>query len=141
MNTLYRKYTHQDAKALVLLMAQLGYDHSEESLSANVSAVRAQGGEVLVAELAGNVLGCVSAIIDARLAEGVKGEIVSLVVSEEARGQGLGKGLILEAEKWLSGKVSVIRVRANALRERSRVFYEALGYRKEKTQAVLIKNV
>lgn len=139
MNTIYRKYTHQDAQALVMLMAQLGYDHSEESLSANISAVREQGGEVFVAEVAGNVRGCVSAIIDVRLAEGIKGEIVSLVVSEEARGQGLGKGLILEAEKWLSGKVSVIRVRANALREQSHLFYESLGYSKEKTQAVLLK--
>ncbi|MDQ7730745.1 GNAT family N-acetyltransferase [Halomonas sp. SpR8] len=92
-------------------MAQLGYDHSEESLSANISAVREQGGEVFVAEVAGSVRGCVSAIIDVHLAEGVKGEIVSLVVSEAARGQGLGKGLVLEAEKWLSGKVSAIRLR------------------------------
>ncbi|OAZ98693.1 GNAT family N-acetyltransferase [Halomonas sp. G11] len=139
MNKIYRKYTHQDAQALVLLMAQLGYDHSEESLSANISAVREQSGEVFVAEVAGNVRGCVSAIIDVRLAEGVKGEIVSLVVSEEARGQGLGKGLVLEAEKWLSGKVSVIRVRANARREQSHLFYESLGYSKDKTQAVLMK--
>lgn len=139
MNKIYRKYTHQDAQALVLLMAQLGYDHSEKSLSANISAVREQGGEVLVAEVAGKVLGCVSAIIDARLAEGIKGEIVSLVVSKDARGQGLGKGLVLEAEKWLSGNVSVVRVRANALREQSHLFYESLGYRKVKTQAVLIK--
>jgi len=139
MKTIYRKYTHQDTQALVLLMAQLGYDHSETTLSSNVSAVRKQGGEVFVAEVAGNILGCVSAIVDVRLAEGIKGEIVSLVVSEEARGQGLGKGLILEAEKWLSGKVSVIRVRANALREQSHRFYESLGYRKEKAQAVLIK--
>lgn len=139
MNTIYRKYTHQDAQALVMLMAQLGYEHSKESLSANISAVREQGGEVFVAEVSGNVLGCVSAILDVRVAEGIKGEIVSLVVSEEARGLGLGKGLVLEAEKWLSGKVSVIRVRANALREQSHLFYESLGYIKDKTQAVLLK--
>lgn len=139
MKTIFRKYTHQDTQALVLLMAQLGYDHSETTLSSNVSAVRKQGGEVFVAEVAGNILGCVSAIVDVRLAEGIKGEIVSLVVSEDARGHGLGKGLVFEAEKWLSGKVSVIRVRANALREQSHLFYESLGYSKEKAQAVLIK--
>lgn len=139
MKIVYRKYTHRDIQALVLLMAQLGYEHSEETLSSNIRAVREWGGEVFVADVSGNVFGCVSVIVDARLAEGIKGEIVSLVVSEEARGQGLGKGLILEAEKWLSGKVSVIRVRANALRGQSHRFYESLGYRKEKTQAVLIK--
>lgn len=141
MNTIYRKYTHQDIQALIPLMAQLGYDHSEQALSNNVSAVRKQGGEVFVAEVSGNVLGCVSALIDVRLAEGVKGEVVSLVVSEDARGRGIGKGLVLEAEQWLAGKVSVIRVRANALREQAHLFYESLGYRKEKTQAILIKKV
>ncbi|MDQ7732545.1 GNAT family N-acetyltransferase [Halomonas sp. SpR1] len=139
MKTIYRKYTHKDVQALIPLMAQLGYDHSEEALSSNVSAVRKQGGEVFVAEVFGNVLGCVSAIVDVRLAEGVKGEIVSLVVSKDVRGQGLGKGLVLEAEKWLSGNVDVIRVRANALREQSHLFYESLGYSKDKTQAVLLK--
>ena len=141
MNTIYRKYTHQDTQALIPLMAQLGYALSEQALSNNLSAVRQQGGEVLVAEVAGNVLGCVSAIIDVRLAEGVKGEIVSLVVSEDARGQGIGKGLVLEAEQWLTGKVTVIRVRANALREQAHLFYESLDYHKEKTQAILIKKV
>lgn len=96
---------------------------------------------MFVAEVAGEVLGCVSAIIDARLAEGLKGEIVSLVVSEEARGKGLGKGLIREAENWLSGNVSIIRVRANALRERSHLVYESLGYRKEKSQVILLKRL
>ncbi|WP_386082709.1 GNAT family N-acetyltransferase [Vreelandella sp. F11] len=139
MNTIYRKYTHQDTQALIPLMAQLGYDLSGEVLVSSVSAVRKQGGEVFVAEVSGNVLGCVSAIFDVRLAEGVKGEIVSLVVSKNARGQGLGKGLVLEAEKWLSGKVDVIRVRANALRGQSHLFYESLGYRKDKAQVVLLK--
>ena len=141
MQIIYRAYTDRDAPALVRLMAQLGYEHSETTLANNVRAVRLQGGEVFVAEVAGSVLGCVSAILDVRLAEGVKGEIVSLVVSEDARGQGLGKGLMREAEAWLSGNVSAIRVRANVLREASHRFYASLGYRQEKAQAVLIKMV
>ena len=141
MKIIYRAYTDLDAPALVRLMAQLGYEHSETTLASNVRAVRQQGGEVFVAEMAGNVLGCVSAIIDVRLAEGVKGEIVSLVVSEEARGHGIGKGLVLEAQQWLAGKVTVLRVRVNALREQSHLFYESLGYRKDKTQVVLTKRI
>ena len=141
MKIIYRAYTDLDAPALVRLMAQLGYEHSETTLASNVRAVRQQGGEVFVAEVAGNVLGCVSAIIDVRLAEGVKGEIVSLVVSEEARGHGIGKGLVLEAQQWLAGKVTVLRVRVNALREQSHLFYESLGYRKDKTQVVLTKRI
>ncbi|NYS61246.1 hypothetical protein [Vreelandella salicampi] len=83
MNPTYRKYKPEDLQTLVLLMAQLGYDHSEKTLLDNIVALREKGGEVFVAEVAGTVRGCVSAIIDVRLAEGVKGEIVSLVVSED----------------------------------------------------------
>jgi len=140
-NPNYRKYSENDTKALIQLMGQLGYSHSEKTILKNVSSVRKMGGEVFVAEVSGKVLGCVSAIIDARLAEGENGEIVSLVVSEASRGHGLGKGLTLEAEKWLSERVSSIRVRANSLREEAHLFYESLGFKKAKTQAILVKNV
>lgn len=79
MNPTYRKYRPEDLQTLILLMAQLGYDHSEKTLLDNIVAVREKGGEVFVAKVAGKVRGCVSDIIDVRLAEGVKGEIVSLV--------------------------------------------------------------
>lgn len=38
-------------------------------------------------------------------------------------------------------KSQCYQMRANALREQSHLFYESLGDRKEKTQAVLIKRV
>jgi len=70
MNPTYRKCNHKDIQPLLLLMAQLGYDHSEATLFENIGAVRERGGEVFVVEFSGKVHGCVSAIIDARLAEG-----------------------------------------------------------------------
>lgn len=141
MNPIYRKYNQSDAEGLILLMSQLGYNHSKETISNNVCSVREMGGEIFVAEVSGEIHGCVSAIIDVRLAEGKNGEIVSLVVSEESRGQGLGKALTLEAENWLSERVSNIRVRANSLREQAHLFYASLGYKKVKTQAIFVKNI
>jgi len=50
-------------------------------------------------------------------------EIVSLVVSESARGQGIGKALVLAAESWANTRVNKIRVRANSTREEAHDFY------------------
>ncbi|MBN0986691.1 hypothetical protein [Amphritea pacifica] len=68
------------------LMKQLGYDHTMDSLAANVRRVKTCEGEVFVAEVNGKVVGVISAIMDVRLAEGVSGEIVSLVVSDQIKG-------------------------------------------------------
>lgn len=103
--------------------------------------MRAQGGEVLVAELGGVVVGCINAIIDIRLAEGKSGEIVSLVVSEGHRGMGIGKALVKTAESWLSSRCDNIRVRANAIRRDAHEFYRSLGYQEIKSQKVFTKNV
>ena len=122
-------------------MGLLGYEHSSDSINQNIIAVRKAGGEVFVAELSGEVCGCVSAILDIRLAEGIKGEIVSLVVNKKSRGTGIGKGLVNEAEKWLSDKAPQIRVRANTIRKSAHEFYKLMGYSFLKSQTVLRKSL
>jgi len=141
MNPVYRKFKESDIKNTVELMAQLGYEHTEESLAHNIEAVRSAGGEIFVAELSGLVCGCVSAILDIRLAAGVNGEIVSLVVDESSRGKGIGKGLVISAEEWLKKRTPNIYIRANVIREEAHLFYKELGYSLSKTQAVFKKNV
>lgn len=44
--------------------------------------IRRVGGDIWVAEKEGKAIGCVQAHIDIRLAEGMVGEVVSLVVSQ-----------------------------------------------------------
>jgi aminoglycoside 3-N-acetyltransferase len=84
---------------------------------------------------------CVGAIIDARLAAGISGEIVSLVVSEQHRGSGIGRGLVEFAESWLTQRVVKIRVRANSLRSEAHEFYIRRGYQESKTQKIFEKYV
>ncbi len=141
MKAIYRKYEEHDVKDLNVLMGQLGYKHSETSLSENVAAVRKTGGEIFVVEISGKVSGCVCAILDVRLASGVKGEIVSLVVLESKRGCGLGRGLVSTAEAWLKERVKDVRIRANINRLEAHEFYKSLGYSLSKTQRVFSKNV
>lgn len=139
MNLTIRTFEVNDLPALLPLMEQLGYSHTEHSLLSNIEALRNSRGEVFVAERNNKVLGCVGAIIDTRLAEGTQGEIVSLVVLEEMRGFGLGKGLVNAAEAWLFQYADTVRVRANEIRADARQFYLGMGYEVSKIQVVLTK--
>lgn len=135
----YRAATASDAPALVRLMEELGYSHTEESVSTNLQRVEENGGSVFVAVRDGSIVGCVCAIIDVRLAAGECGEIVSLIVSGDHRQKGVGKGLIRHAEQWLSRRTRNIRVRANVKRSDAHAFYEGLGYKEEKSQKLFRK--
>ena len=139
MEPIYRTYQETDLLALIPLMKQLGYSLSEAELEGNIKALHKSHGEVFVAEYNGSVVGCICAIIDTRLAEGVQGEIVSLVVGKQARGKGVGKGLVATAEGWLMTQVKIIRIRANQLRQEAHQFYQSLGYKITKHQSILSK--
>lgn len=136
-----RKYKKSDTDEMKNLMNQLGYSIKRKQLSENISVIRKNGGEIIVADNGEKVIGCVCVLIDARLAEGVYAEIVSLVVSEKQRGKGIGKNLIKKAEKWAAHRVEKIRVRANEVRIGALLFYKTLGYTEVKTQKILTKMV
>jgi N-acetylglutamate synthase-like GNAT family acetyltransferase len=142
MPIIFRKAINEDIKALRDLLKALGYDVDESTLSHRIDAIRNQGGEVLVASKNGRTVGCVNTIIDIRLAEGLTGELVSLVVSVEYRGEGIGKGLVSKAESWLKAKgCNTIRVRANAVRKEAHRFYLKLGFKEIKTQKIFAKTM
>lgn len=140
-NIHYRTSRATDIDDLAGLMLQLGYTLDRGELSTNIRAITKSGGEVIVAESDGSVVGCITVLIDARLAEGIYAEIVSLVVSESSRGHGIGKQLVQRAEAWASGRVAKIRVRANEVRDSAHSFYRSLGYLEVKTQKVFRKGI
>jgi len=141
MNIIYRKFKEIDQVNLVSLMSELGYDVDRNTLRGRIDSLRAHGGEVIVAETEGEVIGCINPIIDIRLAEGKAGEIVSLIVSKEHRGLGIGKALVKSAESWLGSRCDIIRVRANTIRDDAHDFYKILGYQEVKSQKVFTKDV
>ncbi|WP_163336963.1 GNAT family N-acetyltransferase [Desulfopila sp. IMCC35008] len=131
----------QDLVELRSLMTELGYERKERELSTTVREIRQRGGEVFVAVKEDHVIGCVCALLDLRLAAGTYGEIVSLVVTEEFRGAGVGRVLVTHAESWLGERVGKIRVRANTRRKEAHGFYRSLGYEESKSQKIFIKQV
>ncbi len=108
-------------------------------LSSNVEIIYKNSGEIFIAEKNGVVIGSICVVIDARLAEGVYAEIVSLIVSETERGQGVGKKLINVSEEWARKRVNKIRVRANETRSSAHTFYENQGFKEVKIQKIFIK--
>ena len=136
-----RKLSQDDIKIVQQLMHELGYPLDEKELLFNVNMINQRNGIILVAELDGKVVGCLSAVINVSLAEGMFGEIVSLVVSKKYRGLGIGKSLVIQAEDWLKPKVGKIRIRANTIRLKAHKFYKLLGYKEVKTQKSFIKFV
>ncbi|MBB3140018.1 GNAT family N-acetyltransferase [Halomonas organivorans] len=141
MTIRFRQATKADAEALAGLMGQLGYAHGPDGVSDNLAAMVARGDAVIVAEGERGIVGCVSAILDVRLAEGRCGEIVSLVVTQTSRGAGLGAELVAAAEAWLRPRTDRIRVRANVTREAAHAFYRRQGYRLDKRQCLLVKSL
>ena len=102
MDIKYRNFNESDSKFIKSLMYELGYSVSEKELISNIHEILYRGGAIFIAEVDSRVVGCVCSVIDARVAEGIYGELVSLVVSEKFRGSGVGKGLVRIGEKWIT---------------------------------------
>lgn len=134
-----RQYDPSDLKMVRHLMHELGYPMDENDLLFNLDLIQKREGIILVAVVDGNTVGCISVLINAGLAEGLFGEITSLVVLKEFRGFGIGKKLIEHAENWLQPKVKKIRIRANSIRLDAHRFYKSLGYKEIKTQISFLK--
>lgn len=136
-----RQVDEDDIEAVQRLMHELGYPLKEEELRCNIHVIHKRGGVVWIAEVEGAVAGCLTAVINAGLAEGMYGEVVSLVVSREMRGSGIGRRLIEHAEDWLKPQVKKVRIRANAIRLEAHGFYTAMGYLEIKKQISFLKSI
>lgn len=140
MNVRCRPYTEDDCDQVCLLLAELGYPQGPEILKQTASAILENMNLILVAEHQGEVVGCICAIVEARLAEGLRGEIVSLVVADGCRGLGVGRTLVARAEKWMLARTEKVCIRANVIRKEAHAFYERIGYRVVKEQKVFVKS-
>jgi len=107
MSRLYRTYREGDLASLQKLISELGYNVVANELRDNVKEIRNKGGEIIISEQNDEVIGSVCVLLDARLAEGIYAEIVSLVVSEKERSNGIGAELLKEAEKWAFQRVTI----------------------------------
>lgn len=122
----------RDCAALEGLIEQLGYEAAAPDIAARLETIRAEGREVLVAELGGRVVGCLSTSIMRVLHRPRPvGRISMMVVEERLRGRGIGAALVRAAEDWLDAQgCGVVEVTSHLSRSEAHRFYEKLGYEK-----------
>ena len=133
-----------DAEQLAILCGQLGYPASAEQVRSRLDRIQQdETNAVLVAEGAdGQVLGWVQVYVRPLVVDDLNAELGGLVVDERNRSQGVGRQLMEEAEVWARAHgCEAVNVRSNVIRERAHHFYEAIGYRRIKTQVTLRKGL
>jgi GNAT superfamily N-acetyltransferase len=134
VNYRIRSAASADSKQLAALIVQLGYPADERLIQDQLAGLASQPGtKILVADDDGAVLGllCFS-IIPLLHVSGGLGRISALVVDSQLRGQGVGRRLVAEAEKfaWNNG-CARIEITSGDHRLDAHAFYEAIGYKQD----------
>jgi ribosomal protein S18 acetylase RimI-like enzyme len=139
-----RQMRAEDTSSVAALTTQLGYPATEDAIRRRYDLIKDRwDARLFVAQHAGNVIvGWVHVQATYLLECDARAEIWGLVVSENARGSGVGRRLVEAAEEWaLMRGLDVIVLRSNYLRTEAQGFYEHLGYTVTKTQNAFRTNL
>jgi predicted N-acetyltransferase YhbS len=136
-----RPIREEDGATAAQLCTQLGYPTDEAAVLERMRQIAGDAHRaVLMACLDGEVVGWIDLSVEYHLQSEPAVLIGGLVVSESARGRGIGLQLCRAAEDWTRARgIARMRVRSNAIRERAHVFYLRDGYAQVKTSAVFEK--
>jgi GNAT superfamily N-acetyltransferase len=131
----------EDAADAVPLLAQLGYEMTADEAARRVREISSAPDHILlVAEVAGRVVGLLHAFARPAIENPCEAVVQALVVDRGCRLAGVGRVLMAEAERWGSerGCRSVV-LDSNVVRAPAHAFYAKLGYRVSATAYVLRK--
>jgi N-acetylglutamate synthase-like GNAT family acetyltransferase len=125
-----RHAEQRDAAALARLIDQLGYSAAPEEVVSRLSQMEAEGRTILVAEIEGAVIGCLTISVMRVLHRPAPvGRISMMVVDEAFRSRGIGAQLVQAAEEALAARQCyMIEVTSQFSRTDAHRFYERLGY-------------
>lgn len=132
----------EDAGAIAVLSGQLGYPSSPASVRSRLRSLLLDPDHAIwVAENSGgSVAGWIHVFVHQVLESDREAEIGGLVIDEDFRGQGAGKALVAQAERWARARrLKSIYVRSNIIRKSAHVFYQKRGYEVIKAQLAFRK--
>ncbi len=128
----------KDVAALTDLTGQLGYPVTEMDTRKNLALIMQSRHEtILVAEHKGRVIGWTGIILSVHLTTGPVCEISGLIIDTTYHRKGIGKQLIEKVKQWArDNHVTVLRVKANVIRNEAHEFYRQQGFKEVKQQKV-----
>ena len=132
----------RDAPEVSLLVQQLGYERSLESVLAWIETIKSAAlpQSAFVACIGVEIIGWIEISLEHRLQTPTFALIGGLVVKDGARGRGIGRLLCERAELWSWQQgVSVVRVTSRSNRSDAHRFYLRDGYCEVKTSIVFEK--
>jgi ribosomal protein S18 acetylase RimI-like enzyme len=130
-NAVIRAAELKDAPALAELMCQLGYETTPEQMALRLKSILAEPRyQTFIATVDGAVCGMIGMLsYPSYEHDDPSGRIVVLVVSHQARRRGIGRKLVVVAEKEFSRRgITRIAVNTKLTRLEAHKFYEALGF-------------
>jgi GNAT superfamily N-acetyltransferase len=138
-----RTATPEDAGSIAEFAGQLGYPSTVDEVSRRLAEINdSDEHAVLVADEGALLLGWIHLFVSRSLVADTRVDIVGLVVAESHRGQGIGRLLMKDAERWARRKgCGSIRLHSNVARSGAHAFYEKLGYQMIKLQKAFRKDL
>lgn len=129
-----RPATLQDDEGIARVLPDLGYASTAAEVRQRIAPLANQTDQILVvAALAGQVVGlCQAQRIHLVATDGYV-EVHALVVLRQWQGQGIGRALVNAALQWAATVgASRVRLRSGVHREDSHRFYEAIGFTRQR---------
>lgn len=138
-----RSATKDDAIEIARLAGELGYSATPSEIAERIARqAKAPGRAVFVACEGEQIAGYIDLSTEMHLHTTPKGRIDGLVVSESARGKGVGALLCRHAEEWARQQgLKTMMLTSRSTRERAHAFYERDGYRRTKTSYLFEKEL
>ena len=131
-----REANIDDARAINELSRYSGYNPlTDDVLKDNLETILASKSDKLwIFEKDNQILGWIHAFSANRVASAAFIEIGGMVVSPDARREGIGRRLVEQTKQWACEQKQNLRVRCNIKREETHKFYESIGFVFSKSQ-------
>ena len=126
-----RPFAEGDLLAVAALVTALGYPTTSNQMRDRIERIaRHPDHATFVAVADGRVVGLTGAYVTLSYEhDEPTGRLTAVVVSEAARGLGIGRRLIAAAEDWVRARgAHVMMLNSHSRREGAHAFYEKLGY-------------
>jgi len=133
-----------DADELVSLCEQLGYPSTLSEIKDRLARLDGNSENALFVseDNNGRLTGFIGLSARPLIVCDLAVEVTALVVDRKARGKGVGKRLLEEADEWSRERgAKMITLRSNVIREEAHKFYLHLGYEIYKTSLAFRKKL